>query len=90
MSKLILEVSPFSALKITSQTIQIWINGQYKQTVNVTKNHQPIDINLDLKDLELDYLAIRFLFFNQASPASMGIGDDRRTLALGLISGTFE
>jgi hypothetical protein len=89
-SKLILDVSPFIAPQIRLQAIQVWINGEYVQGATLQQNRQQITLDLKPSELQRGYLAIRLIFFNQASPKALGLGEDHRVLALGLISGVFQ
>jgi hypothetical protein len=86
-----LSVKPFVTSGNPEQEIQIWINGIFfKKITFQSDTPTDLDIPISPKVLEDGYLVIGFYFSNKISPTALGIGNDDRSLAIGLISAKFK
>lgn len=73
------------------QKVKIWVNGTPTKIVALTKdNNNVIDIPIGQDTINQGYLILGFSFQDAISPLKIGIGDDNRNLAIGLISGVYE
>lgn len=73
---------------VPQQTVEIWINGKFSKSINITEsfgNQIVIDIPKDAENLNLE-----LRMPNAARPVDLGINKDERLLALGLESISFK
>ena len=74
-----------------NQKVKIWVNGIYTTTVTLNKDsHNRIEIPLNKEAKKQGYLIIGMMFLDSTSPKSIGLGDDIRTLAIGITEGIFQ
>jgi hypothetical protein len=70
------------------QTVGVYVDRQLQQTAVLSKDQgNLIEIVLPPKAVDKDYVTIELRFNNQAKPKDLGLGDDIRDLAIGLVSG---
>lgn len=73
-----------------SQTVVIYINGTLIKTLKLNSpDIQSVTLPLPKMNIPSTPIELKFEFQNVISPYRLGVGDDKRTLAIGLISATF-
>ena len=88
-NNLILNLRALVSPKNPAQKIEIWINGQLARSLALQQgDNNQVDLPIPKEWLDLGYLAITFVFKNPARPQDIGLGDDERLLAIGLVSAT--
>jgi len=86
-----LSVKPFVLSSNPEQKVQIWINGIFLKNITFQSDIlTELDLPISPKVLEDGYLTIGFYFSNNISPKALGLGNDDRSLAIGLISAKFK
>lgn len=86
-----LELVPFVTLPQPVQTVRIDVNGRGIDTIQLEGNdprHQILRIPRDVVDLGDERIDVDFRFPSAHSPASAGLNNDRRLLAIRLLSVT--
>ena len=74
--------------KLTKQIVEIWVNGKFAKSINITEpfgNQIIIEVPQDVENLNLE-LRIP----NAARPIDLGINGDERLIAIGLESIKFQ
>jgi hypothetical protein len=85
---LALEMRALISPNLPQQTIGVYVDRKLQQTAVLTKDQgNLIEIALPPKAVDKDYVTIELRFSNQAKPKDLGLGDDIRDLAIGLVSG---
>jgi len=74
-----------------NQRVKIWVNGIYATTATLNKDsNNRIEIPLNKEVKQQGYVIVGMMFPDSVSPKNIGIGDDIRTLAIGLTAGIFQ
>lgn len=84
-----LVVQPFLADGIPEQTVHVWLNGQFVETLvlnNLTPMEVVIAVPSFIQSSKKEGLVLELHFDNATSPADIGLSDDERQLALALRS----
>jgi hypothetical protein len=89
-SQLVLNVRPFVSAVHPSQNLKIWINQQLAGTYQLSAPDSQVNIHLTEKMRERNYLEVLFQFDTYSSPKQLGLGEDERRLAIGLVSAQFK
>jgi len=89
-NQLILNVRPFISAAQPSQDVKIWINQQLAGTYRLSTPNSQITIPLTEKMRERNYMEVLFQFTTSNSPKQLGLGDDERRLAIGLVWAQFQ
>lgn len=88
--KLILNMRAFISPLHPSQSVDIYVNGQFLRNAILTQvEGNQIEVILDEAD-QAKYLAIELRFRNPEMPKELGMGDDDRLLSIGLVSAKFQ
>ena len=91
MQKLILNVRAFVNDKNPQQIVKVRINNQSRTILALTNfENNKIDIPLHAADWNNHAIKVELEFQNSISPKSLGISNDDRVLAIGLISARYE
>jgi len=70
------------------QKVDVWVNGQLQQSLKLTQDsNNAVKIALPAKTPTQDYVTIELKLPNKVKPKDIGIGDDIRELAIGMVSG---
>jgi hypothetical protein len=71
--------------------VSIWVNGVPIKTTSLTKDNNNL-LNIPINDhaIKEGYLIIGFTFPDAISPEKLDLGDDNRTLAIGLVSAKYK
>jgi len=70
------------------QKVDVWVNGQLQQSLKLTQDsNNAVKIALPTKTPTQDYVTIELKLPNKVKPKDIGIGDDIRELAIGMVSG---
>jgi len=73
------------------QSVEILIDGKYQMTAIIkTPDQTQIHIPLQENSLTSPYLNLELKFPDRVQPKKIGIGDDERELAIGLISASYH
>jgi len=89
--ELTLKIQAFIPQGHPQQVIDVMVGGNMLKTITLSKPDQnTINIPLNQVDLDAGFLQIYFRFHNPVRPSDIGMGDDKRLLAIGLISATFH
>ncbi len=73
------------------QRVKIWVNGAPVKTVSLTQdNNNFIEIPITDEARQESYLIIGLMYEDATTPQILGLGDDIRTLSIGLISGIYK
>ena len=89
-NQLILNVRPFVSAVQPSQDVKIRINQQLAGTYRLSTPDSQITIPLTAKMRERNYVEVLFQFTTSNSPKQLGLGEDERRLAIGLVSAQFK
>ena len=87
---LAINVRALIADKCPRQELEIWLNKKFLKKITLSKPEQLIYIEIPNGAAKNNYLDIEFRFFNATTPKSIGLNDDERILAIGLISAYFH
>ena len=88
-SYLTLTARAFVPPKQRQQIVEVWVNDQLYKTMTFAKDDRnEIEIALSQAILSNRYISIDFRF--QTPVKDLGLGDDDRALAIGLVSGLFH
>lgn len=89
-NQLIFNVRPFISEVQPGQDVKIWINQQLAGTYRLSTPNSQITIPLTEKMRERNYMEVLFQFTTSNSPKQLGLGEDERRLAIGLVSAQFK
>ena len=89
-NQLIFNVRPFISEVQPSQDMKIWINQQLAGTYRLSTPDSQIIIPLTAKMRERNYVEVLFQFTTSNSPKQLGLGEDERRLAIGLVWAQFK
>jgi len=90
-SYLTLTARAFVPPKQRQQIVEVWVNDQlYKSMTFAKDDGNEIEIALSQAILSNRYILIDFRFQTPVKPKDLGLGDDDRALAIGLVSGLFH
>lgn len=88
---LTLTARAFLTPKHPTQAVEVMVNGQKQsEVVFQQESNNQITIPITRENVQAGYLNIQFRFKNPARPKDLGIGDDDRSLSIGLESGVFR
>ena len=89
-NQLVLNVRPFIGVAQPSQDVQVWINSKLAGAYRLSTPDSQISIPLTEKMRERNYVEVLFQFTTSNSPKQLGLGEDERRLAIGLVSAQFQ
>jgi len=90
-SSLIFDTNPLLSPSHQKQRVVVKINGDFHSLQILDDTHRQMRLSINSEKLgRPDYLAIEFIFIDQAKPQEIGLGVDARVLSIGLISAIFE
>lgn len=70
------------------QTVEVWVNNQFQKKVTLTQDQgNQVLVEIASTDPKQDYVTIELRLPNKAKPKDLGLGDDTRELAIGLVKG---
>lgn len=74
-----------------SQRVEIFLNGEFQKTVELTKEEKNL-LNIDLSKIPVSskFFTVELKVHSPRSPKELGIGNDPRRLGVGLVSAQFE
>jgi hypothetical protein len=90
-----LEMRALVSPNYPKQTVEVWVNSQLQKKVILTEN-QGNKILVDIPPSnnantpKQDYVTIELRLPNKAKPKDLGLGDDTRELAIGLVGGVWR
>jgi hypothetical protein len=90
-----LEMRALISPNYPKQTVEVWVNSQFQKKVVLTENQGNrvlVDIppSNNANTPKLDYVTIELRLPNKAKPKDLGLGDDTRELAIGLVGGVWR
>jgi lysophospholipase L1-like esterase len=86
-----LELRALLSSKHPKQRVAVLVDGNPIREVTLTKGDQnQIDIPLKYLAPKQEFVTIEFTLPDAITPKAIGLGDDSRTLAIGIVSATFK
>jgi len=90
-----LEMRALVSPNYPKQTVEVWVNSQFQKKVVLTQdqgNKILVDIppSNNANTPKQDYVTIELRLPNKAKPKDLGLGDDTRELAIGLVGGVWR
>lgn len=86
-----LDIQGFFPPSNAKVSAELWVNGEFNQALVLSKDLQntiSIPVNDHLRNL--GFLSLEFRSKNSTRPLDLGVGDDARSLSLGVISAIFK
>lgn len=86
-----LEMRALVTSSYPQQEVGIWVNNEFQKKVILTKDQgNMVLIDIPITSPKQDYVTIELRLPNKARPKDLGIGDDVRELAIGLVGGVIR
>jgi hypothetical protein len=90
-----LEMRALVSPNYPKQTVEVWVNSQFQKKVVLTENQGnrvlvEIPPSNNANTPKQDYVTIELRLPNKAKPKDLGLGDDTRELAIGLVGGVWR
>jgi hypothetical protein len=90
-----LEMRALVSPNYPKQTVEVWVNSQFQKKVVLTQD-QGNKVLVEIPQANTatnpkqDYVTIELRLPNKAKPKDLGLGDDTRELAIGLVGGVWR
>jgi hypothetical protein len=90
-----LEMRALVSPNYPKQTVEVWVNSQFQKKVILTQDQgNKVLVNIPQANTatnpKQDYVTIELKLPNKAKPKDLGLGDDTRELAIGLVGGVWR
>ena len=86
-----LEMRALVSPNYPKQSVEVWVNSQFQKKVILTQDQgNKILIDIAPTTPKQDYVTIELRLPNKAKPKDLGLGDDTRELAIGLVGGVWR
>jgi hypothetical protein len=86
-----LEMRALVSPNYPKQTVEVWVNSQFQKKVTLTQDQgNKVLVEIPATNPKQDYVTIELRLPNKAKPKDLGLGDDTRELAIGLVGGVWR